>query len=135
MDFRPDLNTEVIGTYGLTNAKSLIEYTGIGAGQARDWKYSAAQLRFRHKRLFVQGFGNFSNAGTHLPAAGLGVPSRTARGSGRPSSSMDWTCLRGRRRCSMAPITSIRTRAPGGTINGSNEAMTTSRNWAVTSTA
>ncbi|HEU5218315.1 MAG TPA: TonB-dependent receptor plug domain-containing protein, partial [Gemmatimonadales bacterium] len=63
VDVRPDANSEIIATYGLTNAKSLIEYTGIGAGQAKDWKYSAAQLRFRYKRFFVQGFGNFSNAG------------------------------------------------------------------------
>ncbi len=63
VDFRPDPNSEVIATYGMTNSKSFIEYTGIGAGQARDWKYSAAQLRFRHKRFFIQGFGNFSNAG------------------------------------------------------------------------
>jgi iron complex outermembrane receptor protein len=64
MDVRPDLSTEIIATYGMTNARNLIEYTGIGAGQARDWKYSAAQLRFRHKRFFAQGFGNFSDAGS-----------------------------------------------------------------------
>ena len=63
VDVRPDANSEIIATYGMTNAKSLIEYTGIGAGQAKDWKYSAAQLRYRYKRFFVQGFGNFSNAG------------------------------------------------------------------------
>ncbi|HEV8600869.1 MAG TPA: TonB-dependent receptor [Gemmatimonadales bacterium] len=63
VDVRPDPNTEVIGDFGITNAKSLIEYTGIGAAQARGWKYTSAQLRFRHKRLFVQGFGVFSGAG------------------------------------------------------------------------
>lgn len=63
LDVRPDANTEIIGSYGMTDANSLIEYTGIGAAQARGWKYSSAQLRFRHKRFFVQGFGNFSGAG------------------------------------------------------------------------
>ncbi len=63
VDARPDANTEVIATLGMTNAKNLIEYTGIGAAQARGWRYTAAQLRFRYKRLFVQGFGNFSGAG------------------------------------------------------------------------
>lgn len=63
VDVRPDANTEVIGDFGITNAKSYIEYTGIGAAQARGWKYTSAQLRFRHKRLFIQGFGNFSGAG------------------------------------------------------------------------
>lgn len=63
VDVRPDANTEVVGNFGLTDARSLIEYTGIGAAQARGWHYTSAQLRFRHKQLFVQGFGNFSGAG------------------------------------------------------------------------
>ncbi|HEV8611868.1 MAG TPA: TonB-dependent receptor, partial [Gemmatimonadales bacterium] len=62
VDVRPDPNTEIIGNLGLTDAVSLIEYTGIGAVQARGWKYTC-QLRFRHQRLFVQAFGNFSGAG------------------------------------------------------------------------
>ncbi len=69
VDVRPDANTEVIGSYGMTDAKSLIEYTGIGAAQARGWKYTSAQIRFRHKRFFVQGFGNFSGAGIDSSAS------------------------------------------------------------------
>ena len=72
MDFRPDLDTEIIGTYGLTNT-DYIEYLGIGAAQARDWKYSAAQLRLRRKRLFVQGFVNMHRRGPQLPASGRRV--------------------------------------------------------------
>ncbi|HET9274785.1 MAG TPA: carboxypeptidase regulatory-like domain-containing protein, partial [Gemmatimonadales bacterium] len=55
IDIRPGGNadTEIIGALGHTNAKRLIEYTGIGAGQARGWKYTTGQLRFRHKRFFV----------------------------------------------------------------------------------
>jgi iron complex outermembrane receptor protein len=63
VDYRPDANTSVVVNYGFTNAKNLIELTGIGAGQAQGWTYQYAQARFRHKRLFVQTFGNFSNAG------------------------------------------------------------------------
>lgn len=62
MDFRPNLDTEIIGTYGLTNT-DYIEYLGFGAAQARDWKYSTAQLRLRRKRLFVQSFVNITGAG------------------------------------------------------------------------
>lgn len=63
MDYRPDANTSVVVNYGYTNAKNLIELTGIGAGQAQGWIYQYAQARFRHKRFFAQTFGNFSNAG------------------------------------------------------------------------
>lgn len=63
LDLRPDPNTEVIAEVGMTNALRLIEYTGIGAAQAQGWRYATSQLRFRWKRLFVQGFGNFSLAG------------------------------------------------------------------------
>lgn len=120
LDFRPDLNTEVIGTYGFTNAKSLIEYTGIGAGQARDWKYSAAQLRFRYKRLFVQGFGNFSNAGrTFLLRDGSPIQDSSRVWSAQFQHGLDLfsgktTLLYG----ADYIYTDART---GGTINGSNE--------------
>jgi outer membrane receptor for ferrienterochelin and colicins len=63
MDVRPGTNTEIIGAFGYNNAARLIEYTGIGAGQARNWAYSFAQLRVRHNKLFAQVFGNFSNSG------------------------------------------------------------------------
>ena len=63
MDVRPGTNTEIIGAFGYNNAAKLIEYTGIGAGQARNWAYSFGQLRVRHNKLFAQVFGNFSNSG------------------------------------------------------------------------
>lgn len=63
VDVRPSPATELIFNAGTTNAGSLIEYTGIGSAQARDWRYSYGQARFRWNNLFVQGFGNFSNAG------------------------------------------------------------------------
>ncbi|HLG04869.1 MAG TPA: TonB-dependent receptor [Gemmatimonadales bacterium] len=63
LDVRPDANTEVIAGFGMSNALSLIEYTGIGAAQTRGWRYMTGQLRLRWKRFFAQGFGNFSGAG------------------------------------------------------------------------
>jgi iron complex outermembrane receptor protein len=63
IDVRPDRNTEWITSYGITKAVNLIELTGVGAGQAHNWQYQYLQTRFRHKELFVQVFGNFSNAG------------------------------------------------------------------------
>ncbi len=63
VDFKPDENTEWVTSYGRTEAGSLIELTGIGAGQARNWRYQHIQTRFRHKEFFAQVFGNFSNAG------------------------------------------------------------------------
>ncbi|MEZ5013161.1 MAG: TonB-dependent receptor [Chitinophagales bacterium] len=40
-----------------------IELTGIGGGQAIDWKYYYGQIRYLHKDLFVQFFINGSDAG------------------------------------------------------------------------
>jgi iron complex outermembrane receptor protein len=121
VDVRPDLNTEIIGTYGMTNAKSLIEYTGIGAGQARDWKYSAAQLRFRHKRFFAQGFGNFSNAGrTFLLRDGNPIQDSSRVWSAQFQNGFD---LFSQRATILYGADYIYTDArTGGTINGSNEA-------------
>ncbi len=63
VDILPSDRTQLILAGGMANASNLIEYTGIGAAQARDWRYSFGQVRFRYDRLFLQVFGNFSNAG------------------------------------------------------------------------
>ena len=63
VDVRPDAHSEVIADFGMSNALNLIEYTGIGAAQARGWRYVSGQLRLRYKRLFLQGFANLSGAG------------------------------------------------------------------------
>lgn len=63
LDVKPDDNTEWITSFGRTQAGNLIELTGIGAAQARDWRYQHIQTRFRHKEFFAQVFGNFSSAG------------------------------------------------------------------------
>jgi iron complex outermembrane receptor protein len=120
VDVRPDPNTEVIGTLGITDAKSLIEYTGIGAGQAKDWKYTTGQVRLRHKRFFVQGFGNFSNAGgTFLLRDGSPIRDSSRVWSAQFQHGFDL----GAKETLLYGADYIYTDArTGGTINGSNEA-------------
>ena len=63
VDFRPTDNTEVIATYGRSQAGSAIEPTGLGAAQVRDWVFNSYQLRASSGRLFGQVFLNTSDAG------------------------------------------------------------------------
>lgn len=58
-------------TYGLNQLVSSIELTGIGAGQAKDWKYQFGQVQVRRSGFFAQGFVNASDAGdTYLLRTG-----------------------------------------------------------------
>jgi len=78
VDMIPGENTQLVASFGQSNSGSLIEYTGIGAGQAKDWKYSYGQVRFNRNRLFVQAFANFSNAGeTFLLRTGAPIVDRS----------------------------------------------------------
>lgn len=119
-DVRPDENTEWITSYGHSEAINLIELTGLGAGQARDWRYQSLQTRFRHKDLFAQVFGNFSNSGgTFLLRDGQQIldSSRTLAAQVQHGFSL------GARQTFIYGVDYIFTDArTGGTINGSNEA-------------
>lgn len=69
-DYRPKDKMEFILASGITQNDGL-ELTGIGAGQAVDWKYYYSQLRFRYDKLFAQVFLNGSNSGeTYLLRSG-----------------------------------------------------------------
>lgn len=58
-------------TYGLNQLVNSIELTGIGAGQARDWRYQYGQVQVRKSGLFAQAFLNRSDAGeTYLLRTG-----------------------------------------------------------------
>lgn len=71
MDWRPTEDSELILNAGLNNSASSIELTGIGAGQAKDWRYSYLQARYRAGGFFSQVFLNQSNAGdTYLLRTG-----------------------------------------------------------------
>ena len=58
-------------TYGLNQLVNSIELTGVGAGQAKDWKYQYGQVQLRRSGFFVQAFLNASDAGdTYLLRTG-----------------------------------------------------------------
>ena len=61
-DWRPTQNLQTVFSAGLTDDNS-IELTGIGAGQAVDWKYSYVQTRANYKSWFAQWYMNMSDAG------------------------------------------------------------------------
>ena len=62
IDYRINDNTKMIFSEGRSNTNG-IELTGLGAGEAREWSYSYWQARLLHKDLFVQAYGNESDAG------------------------------------------------------------------------
>lgn len=61
-DYRMKNSGELIFSGGLTENDG-IELTGIGAGQAINWKYYYAQARYLYKGWFAQAFINGSDAG------------------------------------------------------------------------
>ena len=72
-DLRPweGSNDGVTLTYGLNRLVNSVEMTGIGAGQAKDWKYEFGQVQFRKAGFYWQAFLNRSNAGdTYLLRTG-----------------------------------------------------------------
>jgi iron complex outermembrane receptor protein len=78
VDVRPGGDAEAILSIGGSQIGSAVELTGLGAAQVKDWRYTYAQARFRAGRLFVQGFGNFSDAGeTYLLRTGEPIVDRS----------------------------------------------------------
>jgi outer membrane receptor for ferrienterochelin and colicins len=76
-DFRATERLNVIFTGGMTNNDG-IELTGIGAGQAVDWRYSYLQVRSNYGRLFAQTYLNFTDAGeTFLLRNGAPISDRS----------------------------------------------------------
>lgn len=65
-DWRPSDETEFIVNAGINNLGSSIEMTGVGSGQAEDWRYTFGQARFRTGRFFAQAFVNQSDAGNTI---------------------------------------------------------------------
>lgn len=76
-DWRPSDASSVILSGG-TSLSNGIELTGLGAGQAVDWRSSFVQARANWNRLFVQGYLNASNAGdTYLLRNGAPITDRS----------------------------------------------------------
>ena len=63
VDFRPSAASELIATYGRSEAARAVEPTGLGPAQVKDWVYQTYHLRGRYKSLFAQVFMNTSDAG------------------------------------------------------------------------
>lgn len=62
-DWRFGEDGELILNAGVNMLGTGIEMTGIGTGQANDWRYTYGQARFRTGRFFAQAFMNQSDAG------------------------------------------------------------------------
>ncbi len=73
-DVRPWDDGEVVLSAGVNTQLSSIELTGLGAGQAKDWRYTYAQARLRKGNFFAQTFANFSESGeTFLLRTGMPI--------------------------------------------------------------
>jgi outer membrane receptor for ferrienterochelin and colicins len=121
LDVRPweDSRDGVALTYGLNQLANSIELTGIGAGQAKDWRYQYGQVRFRRSGFFAQAFLNASNAGdTYLLRTGNSIVDES-------------TVFAAQAQYSLAPLDRVdltagvdfskTTPKTQGTINGANE--------------
>lgn len=62
VDVRPREDLTAIAAYG-RNESDQIELTGLGAGQALDWKYQYIQTRLLYHDGFAQYYHNWSDAG------------------------------------------------------------------------
>jgi iron complex outermembrane receptor protein len=121
LDVRPweGSNDGVTVTYGRNMLINSVELTGIGAGQARDWKYEFGQVQFRRAGFYMQGFVNRSDAGeTYLLRTGSSlidesnVFSTQAQYAFQPADRL--SLVVGSDLIKTVPKT-------GGTINGANE--------------
>jgi outer membrane receptor for ferrienterochelin and colicins len=73
-DVRPWDDGEVVLSAGVNTQLSSIELTGLGAGQAKDWRYTYAQARLKKGNFFAQTFANFSESGeTFLLRTGMPI--------------------------------------------------------------
>ena len=61
VDYKPNDDLMAIFAFGGTQTTG-IELTGLGAGQAKNWRYMYGQTRFIYKDLFAQFFVNSSDA-------------------------------------------------------------------------
>ncbi|MEX2569893.1 MAG: TonB-dependent receptor, partial [Gemmatimonadota bacterium] len=77
-DWRIAPNLTTVFSAG-TNTSNGIELTGLGAGQAEDWRYSYYQLRANWNRAFGQVYVNTSDAGdTYLLRNGAPIRDRSS---------------------------------------------------------
>lgn len=63
LDFSLADETGLVLSGGLTQMVKSVEMTGIGSAQGKDWRYTYAQARLRHRNFFAQSYINLSDAG------------------------------------------------------------------------
>jgi outer membrane receptor for ferrienterochelin and colicins len=118
-DYRPSQDVDVVASVGRAHAGSALEATGIGAAQAKDWKFDYYQARFRWRRLFLQGFMNTSDAGdTYLLRTGAQIVDESRMYAGQIQHGWDFGTRQSFTYGVDLQKTDPRTR---GTINGRNE--------------
>jgi iron complex outermembrane receptor protein len=118
IDVRATQNMTLIFNGGYNQADN-IEPTGIGAGQAVNWRYYYLQSRLLYKNLFVQGFMNSSNAGdTYLLRSGAQIKDDSKLYVGQVQHSLNL----GQRQRFIYGVDILRTRPDTkGSINGGHE--------------
>jgi outer membrane receptor for ferrienterochelin and colicins len=78
-DWRITPELTAVVSAGVSTEVNGIELTGLGAGQARDWRYSYGQVRANWRRLFGQVYVNHSDAGeTFLLRNGAPIVDRSS---------------------------------------------------------
>ena len=83
-DWRVTDRLGTVFTVGSTWVENGIEQTGLGAAQARDWRYSFFQARANWDRLFAQAYLNASDAGdTYLLRTGQPIVDRSKLWAGQ----------------------------------------------------
>jgi outer membrane receptor for ferrienterochelin and colicins len=119
LDLRPWNDGEVVFSYGLNQLVNSIELTGIGAGQAKAWRYQYGQVRMKKGRLLAQAFLNKSDAGnTYLLRTGQPIVDRSWMGAAQAQYGFNL----GDRLDVITGVDLQRTNpVTDGTINGANE--------------
>ncbi|HET9982008.1 MAG TPA: TonB-dependent receptor, partial [Longimicrobiales bacterium] len=77
-DWRPTPASSLVLEGGTTDVGKAIELTGLGAAQAKNWRYSYAQARYSWNRFFAQAYINASDAGdTYLLRNGVPITDKS----------------------------------------------------------
>lgn len=118
LDFRPVSGMTGILSSGFSQASD-IELTGIGAAQARDWRFYYVQGRLYYKNLFAQAYFNQTDAGdTYLLRTGAPIVDKSSLMVGQVQHSFTlW-----RRQRFTYGLDALQTKPnTGGTINNRHE--------------
>ncbi len=118
-DIRTDAGAALVLNGGMSELRSAIALTGIGAAQAKKWAYPYVQARFSSDRLFAQAFYNTSDAGdTYLLRTGQDIVDKSFLMSGQLQHGFDL----GERQSFTYGLDLVRTNPrTDGTVLGGNE--------------